>query len=84
MAIWQQSCYNRSYIVIQVGKYLVNNCRVFNAGNSLDETGTFTTFIGLLEGLLMAYSVEKLLFFGFRTFPRRRVSIKTMRYTHST
>ena len=40
-AIWQQSYCNRSYIVIQVGKYLANNCRVFakapsgDAGESL-------------------------------------------------
>jgi len=38
----------------------------------------------LADRLLVAYSVEKLLFFGFWTFPQKRVSIKTMSYIHST
>ena len=51
---------------------LSDHRRVFDTGESLprersecfgyylDETGIFATFIGLLEGLLVAYSVEKL------------------------
>ena len=34
----------------------LNGRRVFDIGDYLDETGTFATFIGLLEGLLMAGS----------------------------
>jgi hypothetical protein len=33
-----------------------DNRWVFDAGDNPDETGTFATFIGLLEGLLMAVS----------------------------
>ena len=64
-------------MVIQVSKDFLNDSRLFtsrapldDAGSDLDETGTFVANIGLLEGLLLAYSVEKLLFFDFRTFPR--------------
>ena len=59
-AFWQQSGRYKRCIVIQVSKYLMDHLWVFDTGNYLDETGTFATFIGLLEGLLMAYSVEKL------------------------
>ena len=40
-------------IVIQVNEYLLNNYWVFDTGNHLDETGTFATFISLLEGPLL-------------------------------
>ena len=35
---------------------LSDHRRVFDAGNYLDETGTFATFISLLKGLLVAVS----------------------------
>ena len=53
-AVRQQSCCCRSFITIEVGKYLLNNRWVFDAGDDLDETGTFVTNIRLLEGLLLA------------------------------
>jgi hypothetical protein len=53
-AIRQQFRCCRSCIIIQVSEYLLNNRWVFNAGNYLDETGTFAAFISLLEGLQLA------------------------------
>ncbi len=53
----QQAGSGGGYCFTQMSEYLLTNCWVFNAGNYLDETGTFATFIGLLEGLLMAEAV---------------------------
>jgi len=39
-----------------LSEYLLNNRWVFNAGNNHDETGTFATFISLLEGPQLAVS----------------------------
>ncbi len=36
-----------------MSEYLLNNYRVFNAGNYLDETCAIATFISLLEGPYM-------------------------------
>ena len=41
-------------------EYLADHDWAFNAGNYLDETDKFVTNIRLLEGLQLAYSVEKL------------------------
>jgi hypothetical protein len=37
-----------------MSEYLADHDWVFNAGNYLDETGTFVTNFRLLEGLLLA------------------------------
>ena len=55
-AIRQPCCCRRSCIVIQLSEYLLNNYRVFNAGNYLDETCAIATFLRLLEGPLLAGS----------------------------
>jgi hypothetical protein len=39
-----------------MSEYFADHAWVLNAGNYLDETGTFVTNIGLLEGLLLAGS----------------------------
>ena len=52
-------------MVINASKDLLNDSRLFtkapldDAGSDLDETGTFVTNIGLLEGLLLAGCREK-------------------------
>jgi hypothetical protein len=40
----------------QASEYLVDHRRVFDVGDDLDETGTFATFISLLEGPQLADS----------------------------
>jgi hypothetical protein len=54
--IRQPCCCRRICIVIQMSEYLLNNYRVFNAGNYLDETCAIATFISLLEGPQLAGS----------------------------
>ncbi len=53
-AIRQPCCCRKGCIVIQMSEYLLNNYRVFDTENNLDETGTFATFISLLEGPQLA------------------------------
>ncbi len=55
-ALRQRGCSRCGRFVIQVGEYLPDHRRVFDTGDYPDETGIFTTCIGLLEGLLMAES----------------------------
>jgi hypothetical protein len=42
-----------------VSEYFLNNYRVFDTGNYVDETGKFATNISLLEGLLMANGLNR-------------------------
>ena len=38
--------------LIQVGKYLLNYCRIFNTGNDPNITAAFTTGFNLPQGTL--------------------------------
>jgi hypothetical protein len=55
---WRQP--HGSRFLIQVSEYLPDHCRIFNTGDYFARTATLTAITSLLEGPLLAYSVEKL------------------------
>ena len=48
-ALWQPACPLPGFLLVEVGEYLPNHRRVFDAGNDLDGATAFTTGLDQLN-----------------------------------